>query len=415
MIRVAGKVIGLLFLVGAFCTWADKPKVNGFLSQAVIVSNDNPFYDSETGVNFNFHEFGLNTTWQAAKQIRIAGQVISRKAGRFSDSSPDLDFLLADYNFFLSENASSGIRLGRLRNPYGLYNATRDVPHARPGVFVPRSVYFESFREALQRIDGGSWYLSNNSRWGDFSVDVSMGKTKVETTAVEYILFEKDILGKFGDLNAVGLKFNYVPALMPDLTVAYTWFEFDTELQSAPTFSLPEQFAASLVLFNDPTQFSNYITGLRLDGEINLYSMQYNWDNWILTGEYLNIDIGLNDFEVLHQPFSESNTTLRGSYLQLEWLASQHWSAYSRYEEVYNNIDDKDGLEYALRTGGNQYTQYAKALTLGARYYLTPDWSITGEFSHNEGATFIAGADDIDYSALKKDWDLYIFQISFHF
>ncbi|GAB1262725.1 hypothetical protein [Aurantivibrio plasticivorans] len=404
--------IGLALSTGA---WSDKPTFNGFVSQAAIISNDNPFYDDEPDNNFNLREIGLTANWNVTKEIRLAGQALSRKAGSFNSSSPEIDFLLVDYNFWLSEHLSSGVRLGRVKNPYGLYNATRDVPHARPGVFVPRSVYFESFREALQRIDGGTVYLSNTSNLGDLNIDLSLGSTTIETTTVEYQVFQKDIVGEFKDVDVEGFKIEFIPATVRDLTLGFTWYNADMALQDAATFTPLEQFAGFMVLLGDPTQFTNYVTGFNIDAEMNLFSAQYSWNQWLFTGELLNIDINTTDIEVLHIPENDRQAKLRGYYLQSEWFASQRWSLYGRYEELFNNVDDKDGIGFAQRTGGNALTQYAKAFTLGARYYLTPDWSITGEFSNNEGAAFIAGTDDIDYSSLEKRWQLFILQMSYHF
>ena len=39
-----------------------------------------------------------------------------------------------------------GIRVGRLKNPFGFYNDTRDVAFTRPGILLPQSIYFDRTR-----------------------------------------------------------------------------------------------------------------------------------------------------------------------------------------------------------------------------------------------------------------------------
>ena len=188
----------LLLLVACCCAGygnAGSPQIQGYLSQGVIYSPDNPFYDDDTGTNFNLRELGINITWSANDKLRLAGQVTSRKAGDIDDGDPRLDFLLADYTVLALEEFSAGIRLGRVKNPYGLYNTIRDVPHGRPGVFVPQSVYFDSLKGAMLSADGASLYFSNSNRFFDVNFDVYGGKTYFYNDALEYMFFQRDLPG----------------------------------------------------------------------------------------------------------------------------------------------------------------------------------------------------------------------------
>jgi hypothetical protein len=49
-------------------------------------------------------------------------------AGDMYDGTPALDYALVDLTLAETDSHSLGLRLGRLKNPFGLYNETRDVP-----------------------------------------------------------------------------------------------------------------------------------------------------------------------------------------------------------------------------------------------------------------------------------------------
>ena len=403
--------------MGAPLAQAETPKFQGYFSQGIIYSGDNPFFDNDTGVNFNYRELGLNLSWNANERLRFAGQILSRKAGVLDDGNPKLDFLLADYNFYVSEDISAGVRLGRVKNHYGLYNTTRDVPHGRPGVFVPQSVYFESLRGVLLSSDGGDFYLNYFNDIADISLDLYGGKAHFDNKSIEYQLFQADVPGKFDDVDGTGLKMDIKPKNVQDLTLGFTLLDINTKYRNAPTFTPQQQVTEGLKLLNNPSSYPFYITRLELDAIMQLYSLQYARQNLIYTAEYLDINLKFNNTEILNLPISlpRDKINVAAYYAQVEWIASNKLSVYTRYEELYYDSGDKSGKEYAALTGGNPITQYNKAFTLGARWYFTPDFSITAESSHNKGAAFINGQADVDYSQLKEDWNMFILQLSYHF
>lgn len=60
----------------------------------------------------------------------------------------------------LGEHGKLGVRLGRVKNPFALYNETRDVIWTRPGVLLPQSIYFDALalRQPEISSDGGILY-----------------------------------------------------------------------------------------------------------------------------------------------------------------------------------------------------------------------------------------------------------------
>ncbi len=394
---------------------SDAPEVHGYLSQSWIRSPDNPMYAEKPGSHFNYRELGLSAGWNLSDKVRVAGEVLYRDAGTFSENKTRLDFLLLDYNFWLSEHSRAGFRVGRIKNEYGIYNSTRDVPHARPGVFVPQSVYFESFRDALLSVDGGSLYGSLDTDYGHFTVDLYGGTGYIENVTTEYQITLGDTPGEFDKVDEVGGRVQWYPVFVPGLMVSTTLLDIDMQLQNRATFTASQIGTAITELSVTPTAVSKYVTDLRISALLNLWSAQYSWSSWTATVEYLTIDVEVSDFEVLGMPLPNNDTESLAYYAQLEWFASSNLSIYGRYEELFYNRDGRDGRQFQEQTGGNPHTQYTKTLTAGARWFFTPDISLTAEYTTNKGAAFINGQRNVEFSDLERSWDALIVQFSYHF
>ena len=128
-------------------------QVHGFLTQGYfLTSNNNNFFgESKRGGSLGFTEIGVNASWALRPNVLLAVQVLSRRAGEAAKGEPELDFALLDYAAVETADRRLGVRLGRVRLPFGLYNDTRDVAFTRPSILLPQSIYFERTRELASR------------------------------------------------------------------------------------------------------------------------------------------------------------------------------------------------------------------------------------------------------------------------
>ena len=135
--------------------------VNGFISQGFIKSPDNAYAgDDSIDGSFKVREAALNLLWEPKDKVKLTGQVMHRQ---FLDAaeSTELDFLFIDYQLLADSNSGLGVRLGRIKNQFGLYNSARDIPNARPGITVPNG-YFNSLRGLMLSTDGLELYGHHN-------------------------------------------------------------------------------------------------------------------------------------------------------------------------------------------------------------------------------------------------------------
>ncbi|MGH9892346.1 MAG: hypothetical protein ACREA0_10255, partial [bacterium] len=224
-------------------------QVHGFLSQGYILTSSNRvFGHSEGDGSLDFIEAGINASWTPLPRLQFAVQPLFRRAGAGHDSDFELDFALMDYALLSTEDRQLGFRLGRIKNPVGLYNDTRDVAFTRPSILLPESIYLDSLREVFVSADGAQVYGELRTRWGDLSLEFGGVVPRADNLDSELAIFLQDFPGGFENelsylgrltyqldggrykLVASGAQVNttYEPRLLPpnDLQAGSDLFEF---------------------------------------------------------------------------------------------------------------------------------------------------------------------------------------------
>lgn len=131
-------------------------QVHGFLSQAAAISDHNNLGGkSSDGVAFDLRELGGNISWLPDPDWLLSAQVLMRWAGKTDDGDLRLDYAFIDRTLTFGED-QVGVQLGKIKNPSGLYNTTRDVAHTRPGILMPQSIYWDRIRDFVLAAPGVS-------------------------------------------------------------------------------------------------------------------------------------------------------------------------------------------------------------------------------------------------------------------
>ncbi len=152
-------------------------QLHGFAAQAVLGTSDNRWFARYDGASFDFTEVGLNASLRPQPWLLLAGQVLARRAGEMYDGTPAIDFALADVSLLSTPRQRAGLRLGRIKNPLGLYNETRDVPFTHPGIFLPQVVYFDKVRNLVLSTDGAMLYGETDTALGTLSLNLQGGQS----------------------------------------------------------------------------------------------------------------------------------------------------------------------------------------------------------------------------------------------
>jgi hypothetical protein len=386
------RFIGVLLLIPALAPavegWPEGLQLHGFLSQGFVYTSANRFFGPSERGSWELRELGINVSYQPRPELLFSGQLLSRTAGEMYDGRVHLDYALVDYSPVQREDLRLGLRAGRLKNPLGLYNDTRDVPFTRPSIFLPQSIYFDKVRNLELSADGAGLYA--------------------------------DLLGDRGDLY---LQF-YHGTLLVDENVEYAYLFADRpgSLDSDDPW-LAGRLMYELdggrvrLAFSGATGSLNYHPGRmdalpegRVDVDFWVLSAQYNAESWSLTAEYMREPVNYDTFSV---PYFR-NLHAQGYYLQATWRPSQDWELLLRYDVSYLDGNDRSGQEQSAAIGAPPHVFFAKGLTFGARWDITPTLMLRAEFHRVQGAAWLSGREN-DLAATEEDWDMLALQLSWRF
>jgi hypothetical protein len=372
-----------------FADWKDTFQYHGFISQNFVLTSENNFYgDSENG-SFDFTEAGFNISLRPLRWMGLATQVLYRRAGELQDEEIRLDYGLVDLTAFDSAEVRAGLRLGRIKNPYGLYNETRDIAFTRPSIFLPQSIYFDRTRNLALSLDGGQLYGEYDSAVGGFKFLGNIGFTTLDTT------LERIIVGRNGP-GKLESKLTYLGQLAYDYDGGLVHLAFTTGY-----VHVGYKPGDLDVIEAGENRLHPYI-----------FSVQYNGERLCLTGEY-----SIRGFRNKHFGASPPNSAVTGEsyYIQAAYRLTEEIEAMVRYDVYYQNMNDRYGEKFEQRTGRPGFTRFAKDWTVGLRWDITPNWMARAEYHRVHGTGWLADTENPDPQKLDPDWDLFALELSFRF
>ncbi len=363
-------------------------QLHGFLTQGFFHSSNNNVYgQSDDGISPGLTEVGVNLNYQPYDRLRFAAQGLYRRAGDVDPGSVRLDYGLADLTFLEYESGKLGIRAGRIKTPFGLYNETRDVAFTHPTILLPQGIYFDRSRSLMLSTDGGSFYVEQRTDFGDFSLKMNVGLPSDDLAEIKTIVLAKhNGRGSFETNPTFAAQLNY-------------------ELNNGEYI-----FAVSYLDMNfeyEPSLIEN-LHKSKTRMQPLLFSAQYNGEKLTLTGEY---EYAWNNFGFFAPEgvFVSESWYVEGSYRILPAL-----QATFRYDSFSMNRDDRDG-NGAVALHFPNYTAFAQDWVFGLRWDITSNWMIRGDYHRVRGTSWLPQADNPDPFKTAQDWDLYGVQLSFKF
>ncbi|MDP1558798.1 MAG: porin [Nitrosomonas sp.] len=372
----------------------DNLQIQGFASQAFISTSDNDvFGNSDKGGSFGFTEAGLNALLRPLPRLQLSAQVLSRRAGEGNSGSPRLDFGFADYRLYSHETNQFGIRVGRLKNPFGFYNDTRDVAFTRPSILLPQSIYFDRTRNLGLSADAVHLY-------GETSHS-NLGSVSVQFGVIKPIVDDKDTkasvigLGRAGDLTSkvsyVGRGIYESPDNRLRLAVSGMWFNvgYDPATRNDPLGPGSIQFSPLYL------------------------SAQYNAERWSLTSEYALRHFKFKNFN--DQRFDDLNFFGESFYFQGAYRFTPKWEGILRYDVLFTDRKDRDGSRFATASGAPAHRRFAKDITAGLRWNVTPAFMLRTEYHRVNGTAWLSTLDNPNPADTSQHWDLFAVQASYRF
>lgn len=379
----------------AFDLGVGDAQMHGFVSQGYTLTSDyNAYGHSNGNGSLDFTEIGVNVLGHVQPNLLMAVQGLYRNGGGSDREGFRLDFANLDYSLPVGERALVGIRLGRVKNPFGLYNDTRDMVWTRPGVFLPQSVYLDSLalRQAMISSDGGLLYhryaIGDHALKTEFVVSEPLDHTGGATE------FLTGIPNANGELGGRPLFIG---------RMGYEWREGRFRLLFS-VVDLDRDFRSAT-----PGAPSGNIKAF-----YPLASAQLNLEHWTFTGEYGRITATRSGFTpggALLENTSES------FYVQGQYRFTQDWTALLRYDSFTANVKDRDGSATALLTGLPRQRFFAHDLTAGLHWEFIRNWLIAAEYHTIWGTGWVSPVDNPDLNQKNgpERWNLFSIMLSYRF
>lgn len=377
-------------------------QIHGFASQAYISTSDNDvFGNSDKGGSFGLTEAGLNASVRPLPRLQVSAQVLSRRAGEGNTGMPRLDYGFLDYRLYSREVNQFGIRVGRLKNPFGFYNDTRDVAFTRPSILLPQSIYFDRTRNLGLSADSVQFYGdSAHSSWGSVSMQFGITLPIVNDKDTEKSVLSPGMNGNLTrEVSYIGRGIFETNDKRIRLAVSGVWLNTDYN----PSVS---DMVAGAAVAPGSLQFSPIY-----------FSAQYNAERWSLTSEYALRHFVYKDFK--NKALDSIDFFGESFYFQGEYRFTPKWEGIVRYDVLFTDKSDKDGSRWVAlnpsRRTGLEHSRYAKDITVGLRWNITPEFMLRAEYHHVNGTGWLAPMDNPNPFDTEKVWDLYAIQASYRF
>lgn len=370
-------------------------QIHGFASQSWLKSsgNNNVFGKSASDDgSFDFRELGLNASMRPLPKLQFSAQMLSRWAGKGSPGNIRLDYGFLDYTMFSGESNQLGIRLGRMKNPLGFYNDTRDVPFTRPSILLPQSIYFDRTRKLAIAADGAHLYGEHRSDMGDISFQLGIVRPLVRGDEAEAAVLQRQFPGHLApEISYVG-RVNYeLDGGRIRLAVSAT----QLNIGYAPGFGDP--------LNSGSIQFTPLVL-----------SAQYNAERWSLTSEYARRHLEYKNFGAI----PHLNFTGESYYFQGVYRFTPEWEGIVRYDALFTDSDDRNGKKWAASPAGMgrpAHSRFAKDITVGLRWNVTPEFMLRAEYHRVNGTGWLSTLDNPVPGDLSQNWNLFSILGSYRF
>ena len=393
-------------LWGRVSSWRlpETVQIHGFASQSYIHTSGNEFFGHSTNMgSLDFTEMGLNGSWHPLSQLQMSMQVVYRRAGKTDNQNVRLDFGFLDYSFIADAESLFGIRGGRVFNPYGLYNDTRDMPFTRPSIFLPQSVYFDVDRNFSLSGDGVQIYGERRTDFGDFSLQINGMYPRTDDPELNNTIVGGGPGYMTGELSWMG-RLSY-EADNGKIKLAVTSAEINSHYVSR---------AGGAHLCND-------VPGVLCPGQFQfsptLFSARYLGGNWGLEAEYALRPTSLKNFG---PSLPDTHFTGESYYIQGHYRFAPKWEALMRYDVLYADRNDRGGQATAAGAAAagvvlNAYNNFAKDITFGLRYDVTPWWMLRAEYHLINGTGWTSNIENKDQANTEQHWNMFAFSTSFRF
>lgn len=364
------------------------PEIHGFVSQGFIKTSKNNYLAQSERGSFEFTEVGLNATKQITDRFRVGMQLFVRDLGPIGNYKPQFDWFYLDYRFF----DWLGLRAGRTKIPFGLYNEINDVDAARVPILLPQSVYPTATRDFLLAQTGGEIYgRIPLSKAGALEYQIYGGTIYADVSEVEdaqdfevpyvvggRVMWETPIDGLRAGGTFQSLRFDYNAILTPE------------QHQGLVAKGLLQENSSNLLDMDFPVRL--WVTSLEYSAHDFLFAAEYG--RWWAKLENKTIPVPAQ--------YAENERF----YVMANYRVAPWFTPGAYYSVLFPDVNDRTGREKQ---------QHDVALTL--RFDPIQNWLVKAEGHFMSGTAALDSAlnGGTPVSELTRNWSLFMLKTTGYF
>jgi len=276
-----------------------KLDVNGYVGYKYInATNDDKTIQSEP-------ELGLMLSLQINDYLSTYTQFEYDE-----DINNALVYSFASFDYPINEELVIGLKAGKLRHSYALYNDVRVNPRTRPGIIAPQAIYWNSLGSLLTSGVG----VNFNIKWKNLELSYSIVDPSITDKKQEAATWTRGLVTEvdtsFGDYRLATLKYTHdtVP-----ITFKSTWARINLGNKTSA--------ASNFIFPNDKDQ----------DQKLNIFvnSLEYTWRDLTVSAESIMVKTFFNKW---NSPGQWSD----GYSFGLRYEATENISLYTNYNYYHS-------------------------------------------------------------------------------
>jgi len=379
--------------------------IHGFLGQGYILSDDNNYLGDSNRGTWEFNEVGLNLTVPLLDDLRFGVQFFSRDMGFYADNELEVDWAFFDYRY----SDWLGLRAGKIKMPYGLYNRQRDADNLRTSILLPQSVYPEGLREFVVAHQGVSIYGSYPlGMVGEVDYEGFIGTLNTSTS--------NPLLSNMFQMIGYELASRGIDYQTIMIQNGISLDEIDTRIIQI--------IGGNLIWLTPISGFKIGYTQIQGEGElvaagqkavlelpfIRVVSVEYEIGDLVLMAEHFEMEAKL-DMSFLLEGF-EADVNMEGWYTGAAYHIATWLDLGASYSEYYPLAEDKNG-SLIESVGGKDYYAWQKDTTLSVKFNFNEYLSLKFETHFINGVGLCSLNENS--GTMEENWMLYVIKTSLNF
>ena len=323
--RWGGVGLALALAIGPLPAAAQPPEgsswvvgeVHGFASQGFLLTTGNDYLvEDSTDGSFQLSEVGINYSRDLTDKLRFGLQLFAQNFGALGSYTPQVDWFYLDYRW----RDWLGLRAGRLKLPYGLFNEVNDIDSARVPVLLPQSVYPQQARTFLFAFTGGELYgFARSPLLGAIEYRLYGGTVNIDPRLVVPVGTPAQLT--FNVPYSFGGRLTWETPL-PGLRLGGTYLQLHLDSQV-----FVPMMAAPLAIENDSYTW--------------VASLEYAFRAFTMVAEYGR---GHSDQRSVI-PGNTLEVTGDGGYVMFSYVVAPWFQPALYYSLKFNDVNVRDGLE----------------------------------------------------------------------